>query len=300
MSSARLRLSWAPGPLRRLLLTYANGLTGAFTYDDKAIVRDNPRIHSPQRLDEIFETQYFGGPKGTGAAYRPVLLVSYAMQWWIHGGEVVAFHAVNVLWHAGVTLLLATPFSAPRDPASGRDGVGPSLRGPPDPRRGGHEHRGSRRNPGGRPRAGVDPPGDPICRRRQAAMARPRRVARTLPSGEPDQRARRSRRHSRFFAWPGWRKEAFSRAFTRRWGAGSHTTRAVGRASPGSSCCARRSSAAPSRATARESSSWRTRWPRSRRSIVWPTRARSSSATSDASSFRCAYRRTSRPGRSAS
>lgn len=89
------------------LLTCANGLTGGFTYDDKAIVRDNPRIRTPAGISKIFTTSYFGGPRGSGSVYRPVLLLSYAVQWWIHGRQAVAFHAVNVLLHAGATLLLA-------------------------------------------------------------------------------------------------------------------------------------------------------------------------------------------------
>jgi tetratricopeptide (TPR) repeat protein len=86
---------------------YANGLTGSFTYDDKAIVRDNFRLRSPERVVDLFTTQYFGGPKGTGTAYRPLLLLSFAVQWWIHGGDPVPFHVVNVLLHALATLLLA-------------------------------------------------------------------------------------------------------------------------------------------------------------------------------------------------
>jgi tetratricopeptide (TPR) repeat protein len=35
-----------------------------------------------------------------------VLLLSYAAQWWIHGRQAESFHAVNVLMHAGATLLL--------------------------------------------------------------------------------------------------------------------------------------------------------------------------------------------------
>ncbi len=107
MSSERLRPSWALLLAGACLLSYANGLTGACTYDDKAIVRDNPRIRTPGSLDELFGTQYFGGPKGTGTAYRPALLLSFAVQWWIHGGEVVPFHAVNVAFHVLVTMLLA-------------------------------------------------------------------------------------------------------------------------------------------------------------------------------------------------
>ena len=90
------------------ILAYANGIGGDFTYDDKAIVRDNPRIRAPARVSEIFTTSYFGGPRGTGSVYRPVLLLSYAVQWWMHGTQAEAFHAVNVLLHTGATLLLAS------------------------------------------------------------------------------------------------------------------------------------------------------------------------------------------------
>ncbi|HTY41526.1 MAG TPA: tetratricopeptide repeat protein [Thermoanaerobaculia bacterium] len=107
MKAARLGLPAALFLSGACVLSYANGLTGAFCYDDKAIVRDNLRIRSPERLDEIFTTQYFGGRPGTGTAYRPVLLLSYAVQWWAHGGSVVGFHAVNVLLHVAVTLTLA-------------------------------------------------------------------------------------------------------------------------------------------------------------------------------------------------
>jgi len=107
VSSERLGLPAALVLTGAVLLSYANGLTGAFVYDDKAIVRDNFRIRSPDRVLDILTTQYFGGPRGTGTAYRPILLLSFAVQWWIHGGDVVPFHAVNVLLHAGVTLLLA-------------------------------------------------------------------------------------------------------------------------------------------------------------------------------------------------
>ncbi len=107
MSAGRLRLSSALLLAGACLLSYANGLTGAFVYDDKAIVRDNPRIRSWQHVDEILTTQYFGGKRGTGTAYRPALLLSYAVQWWIHGANPVAFHVVNLLLHVLVTLLYA-------------------------------------------------------------------------------------------------------------------------------------------------------------------------------------------------
>jgi len=110
VSVARLRPSWALLLAGACVLCYANGLTGDFTYDDKAIVRDNFRIRSISRVGDIFTTQYFGGPRGTGTAYRPILLLSFAVQWWIHGPAPVPFHVVNVLLHVAATLLLARLF----------------------------------------------------------------------------------------------------------------------------------------------------------------------------------------------
>jgi tetratricopeptide (TPR) repeat protein len=106
-SATRLPKSWAAVLLLGCLITYANAIGAGFTYDDKAIVRDNPRIRTPANISKIFTTSYFGGPRGSGTAYRPVLLVSYAVEWWIHGRQAAAFHAVNILLHAGVTLLFA-------------------------------------------------------------------------------------------------------------------------------------------------------------------------------------------------
>ena len=87
-------------------LPFANGLASDFTYDDKAIVRDNPRIRSPETLGQLSETSYVGGPRGSGTAYRPVLLTSFAVEWWIHGGRAVAFRAVNLALHLAATLMI--------------------------------------------------------------------------------------------------------------------------------------------------------------------------------------------------
>jgi protein O-mannosyl-transferase len=89
------------------VVAYANGVGGAFTYDDKAVIRDDPRIRTPAGLSEILRTPYFGGPRGSGSAYRPALLISYAAQWWIHGPDPRGFHAGNIAFHAGAVLLLA-------------------------------------------------------------------------------------------------------------------------------------------------------------------------------------------------
>src|SRR6266496_3096212 len=71
--SKRDKRLWVALLIAACAVTYANGIFGAFTYDDKAVVRDNPRIRSPRNVRQIFTTSYFGGPRGTGSAYRPLL-----------------------------------------------------------------------------------------------------------------------------------------------------------------------------------------------------------------------------------
>jgi tetratricopeptide (TPR) repeat protein len=89
------------------VLPFLNGLGADFTFDDKVIVRDNPRLSSPGRVGELFASHYFGGPLATAKNYRPVVLLTYAVQRWTTGTNPWPFHAVNVLLHAAVTLFLA-------------------------------------------------------------------------------------------------------------------------------------------------------------------------------------------------
>jgi tetratricopeptide (TPR) repeat protein len=108
--SRRDRFVWGALLVGACFAAYANGLTGTFTYDDKAIIRDNARIREPSRVAELFTTPYFGGPRGTGSNFRPVLLLSYAAQWWVHGKNALAIHVVNLMFHAAATIALGLLF----------------------------------------------------------------------------------------------------------------------------------------------------------------------------------------------
>ena len=88
------------------LLPFLNGLPYDFTYDDKLIIRDNERIAAPAKVEEIFTTQYFGGALSSAQNYRPILLLTYAVQHWIHGNRPWLFRAVNLALHAAVTVSL--------------------------------------------------------------------------------------------------------------------------------------------------------------------------------------------------
>ena len=85
------------------LLSFANGLPNGFTYDDLSIVRDNPRLESPSGAVQILKVGYWGE---TSDVYRPVVLLSFAVQRWIHGPSAPLLRAANVFLHALVVLLL--------------------------------------------------------------------------------------------------------------------------------------------------------------------------------------------------
>lgn len=100
------RRPWPWLLLAASVLAFSNGLSGDFTYDDKAIVRDNPRIQQWANLPEIFTTHYFGGALTTGTSYRPVDLLSFAANYLVHGRYLFGYHAVNVALHIANTWLL--------------------------------------------------------------------------------------------------------------------------------------------------------------------------------------------------
>jgi tetratricopeptide (TPR) repeat protein len=94
-------------PLLLVLVTflaYANSFPGIFIQDDIYIVRDNPLVANLD-LWKILRSEYWAGIESNGL-YRPLTILSLALNRLLLGPEAVGFHLVNVLLHAGVTLLL--------------------------------------------------------------------------------------------------------------------------------------------------------------------------------------------------
>lgn len=88
------------------VLVYANSLANGFALDDGAIILNNPRVHSLDNVHRFFYTPYWTtAPEGTGL-YRPITLLTYALDWQLWNGDATGFHLVNVLLHAGVTTLV--------------------------------------------------------------------------------------------------------------------------------------------------------------------------------------------------
>jgi len=84
------------------LIAYANSFPGAFIHDDIPIVRENPLVISGS-VGRIFAADYWGEGAGSGL-HRPLAILSYALNRRFFGETAAAFHAVNVLLHASVSV----------------------------------------------------------------------------------------------------------------------------------------------------------------------------------------------------
>jgi tetratricopeptide (TPR) repeat protein len=82
-------------------LAYQNSFSGKFLFDDVAGVQNNFEI---RRLWPIWNTMW--GPPGSGVAGRPVVQLSYAINYAIHGLDVRGYHAGNLILHAMTSLVL--------------------------------------------------------------------------------------------------------------------------------------------------------------------------------------------------
>ena len=84
------------------LLVYANSLAGKFVFDDTVIVQDNPSIQGldAAHLKEIFGRHYWAAAETRGGLYRPVVMLSYAVNYAVGGSDPTGYHFVNLLLHA--------------------------------------------------------------------------------------------------------------------------------------------------------------------------------------------------------
>jgi len=83
---------------------YLGALLNGYALDDVPIIATNPLVHRWSALWRAFGEPYW--PPAAGAAmYRPLAIASYALDWQVGGAALL--HAVNLLWHVGVSLSVA-------------------------------------------------------------------------------------------------------------------------------------------------------------------------------------------------
>jgi hypothetical protein len=105
------------------LVPYLPALWNGFAMDDLYIILWNPVVHSVQGVWRAFAGPYWPPDLG-GQMYRPLPLATFAVSWTIAHGHPVWFHAMNLLWHAGVAVIVtALVLRSPSPEARGDQGV---------------------------------------------------------------------------------------------------------------------------------------------------------------------------------
>jgi protein O-mannosyl-transferase len=113
----------------------APSLTPGFIHDDQGIVEQNALVRDGFKIGEIFSKGYWSvGDRSVPNLYRPVTILSFALNHAVGGASPLGYRLVNLVLHILVTLLVFALgrrlFGAPeRSPAAGasRGTAGPAL-----------------------------------------------------------------------------------------------------------------------------------------------------------------------------
>ncbi len=84
------------------MAVYANSVFGDFVYDDWPIIAENAALRAPGVLLRLLGSTYWGDTGAAGGLYRPLTMMTYALQ----GTSPFGFHLVNLGLHALVSALL--------------------------------------------------------------------------------------------------------------------------------------------------------------------------------------------------
>ncbi|HEX8905744.1 MAG TPA: hypothetical protein VF771_12915, partial [Longimicrobiaceae bacterium] len=91
------------GPALLAAAVYANALANGFALDDEFVVQHNPAVRGFGDLHALLLGPYW---PGSHVLYRPLTLLSFAVDWTL-GGSPAWMHAVNVVLHALAAALVA-------------------------------------------------------------------------------------------------------------------------------------------------------------------------------------------------
>ncbi len=80
------------------VVAYGITLWGGFVYDDLGVIVYNAKAHTPSTWGQLWTKGYW--ELTPDHLYRPLVLQSFALQWWMAAGVAWPFHLVNILLHA--------------------------------------------------------------------------------------------------------------------------------------------------------------------------------------------------------
>ncbi|MGH7412243.1 MAG: hypothetical protein ACREJ6_14455 [Candidatus Methylomirabilis sp.] len=102
-------VAWAVAALG--FLAFVNSLWNSFVLDDVSIIEENPAIRHLSNLRAIFAAGYWP-TEGQDKLYRPLVILSYAVNYAVAGVAPFTYHLINVLLHAGNSVLVYFLFVA--------------------------------------------------------------------------------------------------------------------------------------------------------------------------------------------
>lgn len=109
-----------------IVVAYANSLGGPFVFDDLFAIRDNPTI---RRLWPLAEVLVPPAAHGETVGGRPLVNLTLALDYAVHGLRVHGYHAVNLALHLAAALalfgLIRRTLGPPRDARGGLAATAP-------------------------------------------------------------------------------------------------------------------------------------------------------------------------------
>ncbi len=85
---------------------YANSIPNGFVYDDDIYVVENPHIRDIKNIPASFVHPEYLTSLGHKSHYRPLVMISYTINYWISGLNPVVFRLTNLLFHIGTSFML--------------------------------------------------------------------------------------------------------------------------------------------------------------------------------------------------
>jgi hypothetical protein len=87
------------------IAVYANALSNGFHYDDKSMIIRNAAVQHVERLPEHFWSVTLGKQEGA-PSYRPLVMVSYGLNYWWSETNPQGYHVVDIALHAIASVLV--------------------------------------------------------------------------------------------------------------------------------------------------------------------------------------------------
>ncbi|UYV82645.1 TMTC3 [Cordylochernes scorpioides] len=93
---------------------YLSSLGCGLVFDDIAAVRDNRDVRPHTPLANLFRDDFWGTPlakEQSHKSYRPLCVLTFRLNYTVHGLDPFGYHLVNVILHTAVCLLYYRQFS---------------------------------------------------------------------------------------------------------------------------------------------------------------------------------------------